>query len=372
MTNSPEPAVEELANRSAAGDAEAVLQLAALYDRNSQYMDSLRVLADGANRGMVEPKLKVAERLLAGSNAPLKPADAVRLIAECVKEGSGAAAALAATLSGSGAYVPQSWPTALQLLQTAAERGFAPAQQQLALLAGQPSNPNVQSSDQSYWSQLRESIDLAAWVRPSQANIQLSRDPLVVAIRDFISDEICRWFVEKARGRLVRAEVYDALNRTNQVQDTRSNTTAKFGLVETDLIGLLTQARMSAATGIPFSHMEALAVLHYAPGEEITDHYDFVDPATPDYGSYLALNGQRVCTFLIYLNDDYAGGETEFTRLGITNKGHKREALYFINANSQGQPDLRTAHAGKPPTQGEKWIISQFIRSRPVIPGTAR
>ena len=28
------------------------------------------------------------------------------------------------------------------------------------------------------------------------------------------------------------------------------------------------------------------------------------------------------------------------------------------------QPDLRMLHAGRPTTRGEKWIITQFVRSR--------
>jgi prolyl 4-hydroxylase len=41
--------------------------------------------------------------------------------------------------------------------------------------------------------------------------------------------------------------------------------------------------------------------------------------------------------------------------------------MYFINALPDGQPDLRTVHAGRAPTRGEKWIFSQFIRDRQVL-----
>ena len=72
-------------------------------------------------------------------------------------------------------------------------------------------------------------------------------------------------------------------------------------------------------------------------------------------------------TFLVYLNDDYAGGETEFPRLGIQHKGRRGEGLYFINVLPNGAPDERTWHAGRPPLSGEKWILSQFLRNRPVL-----
>jgi hypothetical protein len=117
--------------------------------------------------------------------------------------------------------------------------------------------------------------------------------------------------------------------------------------------------------------MEATAVLHYAAGEESTDHYDFVSPETPNYAEEIARNGQRVLTFLVYLNDDYHGGRTDFVELGMTHKGRRGEGLFFVNALENNEPDLRTLHAGRPPTRGEKWIVSQFIRGRRVL-DTAR
>jgi hypothetical protein len=74
-------------------------------------------------------------------------------------------------------------------------------------------------------------------------------------------------------------------------------------------------------------------------------------------------------TFLVYLNDAYAGGETEFPKLALKHKGTTGEGLFFVNALASGEPDLRTLHAGRPPTSGEKWIVSQFIRNRRVLPG---
>ena len=50
----------------------------------------------------------------------------------------------------------------------------------------------------------------------------------------------------------------------------------------------------------------------------ISNHYDFVDPkSTQDYAGEIARNGQRLITFILYLNDDYEGGETAFPKLGL-------------------------------------------------------
>jgi prolyl 4-hydroxylase len=70
-------------------------------------------------------------------------------------------------------------------------------------------------------------------------------------------------------------------------------------------------------------------------------------------------------TFLLYLNDDYEGGETEFPVIGLRWKGRKGEGLFFWNVQPGGAPDERTLHAGAPVSRGEKWVLSQWIEGRP-------
>jgi hypothetical protein len=74
-------------------------------------------------------------------------------------------------------------------------------------------------------------------------------------------------------------------------------------------------------------------------------------------------------TFLVYLNEEYEGGETDFPKLGIRHKGRRGQGLYFVNAYTDMQPDRRMLHAGRAPRRGEKWLVSQFIRSRPTRSG---
>jgi hypothetical protein len=47
--------------------------------------------------------------------------------------------------------------------------------------------------------------------------------------------------------------------------------------------------------------------------------------------------------------------------------GAKGQGLYFSNALVNGEPDLRMVHAGLPPKDNEKWLMSQFIRNRVVL-----
>ena len=147
----------------------------------------------------------------------------------------------------------------------------------------------------------------------------------------------------------------------------RTNSAAGFDLIHADVVQAAVQYRMAAAVGIPVDHMEGPTVLHYAVGEQITNHYDFVNPRIPNYESEIAQRGQRIITFLVYLNDDYEGGETDFPELGLRYHGAKGHGLFFTNALPNGEPDLRMVHAGLPPKDNDKWLMSQFIRNRVVL-----
>jgi len=103
-------------------------------------------------------------------------------------------------------------------------------------------------------------------------------------------------------------------------------------------------------------------VLHYSPGEQIKPHFDFIDTNAPDYEQQIREQGQRMITFLLYLNEGYEGGETTFPELGIVNHGRQGDGLYFINSRADRSADRQMLHTGSPPTRGEKWIVTQFIR----------
>jgi prolyl 4-hydroxylase len=254
-----------------------------------------------------------------------------------------------AALTALGHYVKQSWQEALRWLMVAAERRWQPAREQLLVLAnGTPQ------------------IDLTSWSTRHPGH-DLSVEPKVRALDAFITPAACDWLIARARSRLTRARVYDPVSHQDVVRATRTNCVANFSLADVEVLDVLLQVKMSCACGVPLNHMEAPAVLNYEAGEEASNHYDFVDPAIPDYAGEIARNGQRVVTFLVYLNEDYEGGETGFSKLGFSHKGRRGQGLFFVNAYSDLQPDLRMLHAGRPPTRGVKWIVSQFIRSRAML-----
>jgi prolyl 4-hydroxylase len=345
------------------------LAIAEQCDARGDHDEAINALARATKLGDVEATTRLGKRLLVGENGPLLPSDGARFLIDAVKSGGAEAAARLAVLAAAGAYIEQSLAGALRLTAMAAQRGWLPARSQLLALSPDRELASVASAagaSGDHWQGLADSIDIGYWTSAPDRKT-LNRSPLICAFDSFAPEAVCRWLIERSAGRLERALVYDAVGGRNFASETRTNSSAQFDLTGSELIHLLVQKRMEAACGVPLHNMEATAVLHYAAGEQITDHFDFVDPQIPNYEQEIQKNGQRVLTFLVYLNDDYEGGETEFPELGILHKGRCGEGLFFVNALQNNEPDLRTVHAGRPPTSGEKWVVSQFVRSRRVL-----
>ena len=341
-------------------------------DAEGTHGDAINHLVAGMRKNDVEATTRLGKRLLVGDRAPCLPNDAARFISDASQRGGAEAAALLAVLYAVGASKRHGVGEALESLIVAAERGWPLAQAQLEVLAQplglreSPHDAQRPTPAARNWRELGREVDLAAWCTPGAAT-DLSASPLVRSYPEFVTDTVCRWLIDRARGRLSRALVYEAVRKEVMVRPTRTNTAAAFNMLETDFVCVLAQLRMAACLGIPFRQFEPITVLHYDEGEEITDHFDFVDPNLPTYAEEIAERGQRVVTFLVYLNDDYGSGETAFPRLGISHKGRLGEGLFFVNALADGSADVRTLHAGRTPVNGEKWIVSQFVRDRAVF-----
>ena len=350
-------------------DVRARLAEAERLDRDGRHTEAIDSLAAAARTGDAEALGRLGRRLLLGDRAPFLPQQAATMLADAARAGDAEAAGLTAVLLGGGFYAPQSWRLALDYLQLAAQLGSPSAREQLSILADTDLDSAAsQTDDEAHWRRLRERVDLDAWTG-APAPRSLSQAPRVAAVEGLLTHAACRWLIGQSGPRLARAEVHDPRTGATVMGATRTNQVANFTLAETSLLNLLVQAKIAAAAGLPIAQMEAFAILNYAPGEEASEHFDFLDPSIPAYAEEISALGQRVATALVYLNDDYEGGETAFPELGLAHRGETGDVLIFYSTDRSGAPDPRTVHAGRPPTSGEKWVLSQFIRSKPIAPG---
>lgn len=331
---------QALERRARAGDADAQIALGLHYETLSQTALARNWLARAAQAGSVEAARRLGINLL--TREPIRGDAGVKVIGDAHRRGDAEAAYVVAMLAAQDNALPQRFEVALDHVREAASRGFARAQSELALLEG--SAPGTLSS-----------------ALPVQ---EISASPRIATIADCAPAEICDWLIAETAPRLGRAQVYDPALGGARRESARSNSAAEFDVVQSNLVLMLLRQRIAATAGLSFDCLEAPQILHYAVGQEFKPHVDFLDPLVPGYARDVDRRGQRVATFLIYLSDGYEGGETEFPRLGIKHKARKGDGLLFWNVDPEGAPDPRMLHAGRPPTHGEKWVLSQWLRAR--------
>jgi prolyl 4-hydroxylase len=288
-------------------------------------------------------------RLVVGNDAPFSPVDGAALIAEAAGQGDAGAWSYLAVLAAAGVGRAQSWPEGYAALERAAELRDGQAVKQLALLAE---------------SGIGSVADAQRWIADA-ARETLRETPRFHACPAFLTPAFCEYLVERARPKLQQAKVFDARSGSLKVDAMRSNTGAVFSLIETDFVIQLVRARIAHAASVAPDALEPAEVLHYSIGEAYRPHVDFFHPQLPNFAEQMRVRGQRIKTCLVYLNDDFEGGETEFPKLGLKYRGGAGGALIFENVKANGAGDLSTLHAGLPPSRGEKWLFSQWIRSKP-------
>jgi prolyl 4-hydroxylase len=249
-----------------------------------------------------------------------------------------------------GVCFPQDWRAALAALQHAAELKWPPAEREIEFLIGEFGGAGSQS------------LDLSRWLQAPPA-YAVSPEPRIFSVRNFVSPRMCDRLIELARPRLKAAQTYDPETGAGQYESSRNNSDCHLILPYSNLVLALVRARIAALIQMPLPFFEPPTMLHYKPGETFAPHYDFLDDTKPGHSSEIAQNGQRVLTFLLYLNEGFEGGETEFPLIGLRYKGNKGDALCFWNVTQDGAPDRRALHAGLPPTRGEKWLLSQWVRN---------
>ncbi len=301
-------------------------------------------------------------RLLIGQDAQPDPGRGIDLLRQALEAGDGEAAALMAVLHGAGAWVPQSWDKALDLLEAGARLGSHRAQGQLRLLAG--AGDRDEASDET-WGALRRRVDLTPWLATPDRRV-LWEAPRVRLSERFAPLGVGEWIIAQVRGRMRQALMYHGDLKQEVLDPHRSCSDFEYDLLGSDLILILIRNRIAAVTGLPVAAMEPPRVFHYAVGQDIKPHYDRLNDGIGDYARS-GYKGDRIVTFLLYLNEDFDGGELEFPLVGQRFKGNAGDGLYFAHVDQAGKRERLSLHAGLPIRRGEKYVLSQWIHDRPLV-----
>ena len=177
----------------------------------------------------------------------------------------------------------------------------------------------------------------------------------IFEIPNFLSDEKCDRIVSYCKAKV------NALDRLNGYRDAHGTWLYKdHDLDMLDIIEELT-TYISKETELDIENQENLHVIKYLPGGEYKNHWDYFHEGDERIESQ---GGNRVYSFLFYLNDNFTGGETFFPQFNRTVVPEKGKLLFWNNLNPDGSRKHNSEHAGLPVKEGEKWIMTSWVRER--------
>ncbi len=349
-----------------------------------------QMLQEATAAGYLPAAVQLAVWELIGLGGPLDVGAAAGRLRDAADRGDGPASVLFAQLLAAGAGgLQRDFQAAVSRLLRAAEAGEPRAAVQLAILtpadsenssdrnallrlaaaAGEPiarifldlwrATPAGPEVD---WLRVRERLALPHERRLPAPELH-SEQPRIVAVRGLFTRDECMYVVLKGVPMLRPSRVFGRDGRP--VPDPmRTNDSAKFGLLEADAVMQSLDLRAAAALGHPAENGEGFALLRYERGQQYLPHCDWIDPRPPAARAEIDRWGQRVATCVVYLNDGFEGGATEFPRLRLSFLGGIGDALTWDNVLPGGEPDPMSLHAGRPPTQGTKLLLSKWMRDK--------
>lgn len=120
---------------------------------------------------------------------------------------------------------------------------------------------------------------------------------------------------------------------------------------------------MANVFNIPFANAEDLQVVRYQPNQYYNEHHDSCCDPNPKCQEFIKRGGQRKLTILIYLNNEFTGGNTYFKNLNLKIKPETGDAIVFYPlAKNTSKCHPQALHAGLPVDSGEKWIANIWFR----------
>lgn len=175
-----------------------------------------------------------------------------------------------------------------------------------------------------------------------------------------ITEEEQQYILKTAEPMFARSSVVGS----DKPSDARTSETAWIHKDDA-VVGPMMQ-RICDQFGVPLENAESLQIVKYKPGTYYREHHDSCCDDNDTCKNFAGSAGQRIRTILLYLNDDFTGGETGFPTLDKKLKAPPRGALVF-HPMAKDHPSAchpKALHAGLPVQTGEKYICNIWIREK--------
>ena len=177
-------------------------------------------------------------------------------------------------------------------------------------------------------------------------------------ILNFLSNEECDEIISMIESNNQRSSVVTGGgNDRSDITDHRTSSTSNLNTNNKTIQKI--HKRISEELNIPIEKGESIQGQLYEEGQYFKPHNDFFNG--PAYDMHCLSSGNRTHTLMVYLNDDFDGGETNFPNLKQSVKPVKGKAIWW-NYLKDGKTLKEYLHEGTPVTKGKKYIITSWWR----------
>lgn len=183
---------------------------------------------------------------------------------------------------------------------------------------------------------------------------------MITEIPNFLSHDECDVFITLIEKNNTRSQVAGAGDQNSKVEDSRTSYTSNFG--EDMLLPKALKSKIAEHIGIDASRGETLQGQKYEVGQYFRPHLDWFQGDS--FYNHCLHSGNRTHTLMIYLNDDFEGGGTDFPNLKKTVVPEKGKAVLWRNLDDDGVGISDVMHEGMDVTSGTKYIITSWWRER--------
>lgn len=192
----------------------------------------------------------------------------------------------------------------------------------------------------------------------------LHRDPDILVIDNFLSDEECDRITTNAKSHMIPCVIKHPT--TGIVQEDPSRTSTNANMPRSDVPSIVDKM-VELTSCKDATHLETLQILRYTKGQTFYPHTDGFQGETTACGFE---NSGRLVTIFCYLNDVEEGGETRFTKLTSNDSNddgqvvsiapRKGMAVLHFPSTTGFEEDPSTEHEGSVAID-EKWLLVSWM-----------
>ena len=174
---------------------------------------------------------------------------------------------------------------------------------------------------------------------------------------NFFSEDFCKELIDIGEtdfeiAREAGAQYEDAIEETKFYLDSDSESLKTIREI------------VAEQTGLPIENQEPMSFIKYHVGGTFKAHLDCFHDDMNFYEGLMRQGGNRVKTCLIYLNEGFEGGETEFSKLNYRVVPKTGLMVTWNNTNAEGEIIPESEHEGLSVISGIKYVLSIWIRER--------